>query len=136
MSNQGGFTTDFKDFEKSFYPLVQKAIPGAAEKGLFQAAGEMLRDGDKALPYTPFKKGDLRGSKLIEKVKVTAGDISVTAGYNINYAAKLHEMSEEQSEKTAWSLPGSGRKWLENSMSANREKYILIIVRVIETARA
>ena len=135
MSNKTGFTTDFKAFDKSFFPLVNKAIPGAAEKGVFQAANEMLRDADRQLPYTPRKKGDLRGSRKVEKVKVTRNNISVDAGYNVNYAAKLHEMSEEQDERTTWTLPGSGRKWLETPMATNKDKYIKIIVHVIDQAR-
>ena len=137
MSNKTGFTTDFKAFDKSFFPLVNNAIPGAAEKGVFQAANEMLRDGDKQLPYSPRSEhgGDLRGSRKVEKVKVTRNHISVDAGYNVHYAAKLHEMSEEQDENTNWTVPGSGRKWLETPMATNKVKYIKIIVHVIDQAR-
>ena len=135
MNNKSGFSLDFKEFNTKFTNLIRNAMPNAAEKGLFNAGGEMLRDADKEIPMTPFKYGDLRGSKIVENPKITANEISVTAGYNISYAAKLHEMPKTQADRTNWSLPGSGNKFLESKMVRNKEKYMKIVARTIETAK-
>ena len=124
MSNGSGFSLDFSDFEKKFEKIVEDAIPKDAAKGLFDAAASMLQDADKEIPMTPFKEGHLKGSKIVEKANISRGDISVTAGFNIEYAAKLHEMPKEAGDKINWSLPGSGPKYLETKMVRNKQKYM------------
>lgn len=127
MRNETGQTIDFSKFNRTFFPLVKLAFPRDARKGLFEAANEMLRDGDNEPPQTPFKHGDLRGSKKVEKPKVTAGAISVEAGYNIKYATKLHESTPGQYHFVPRKgILSPGRKWLETKMAAHKEKYIKI----------
>ena len=135
MNNKSGFSLDFKEFNTKFNNLTKNVIPSAAEKGLFNAAWEMLRDADKEIPMTPFRHGALRGSKTVENPKVTGNEISVTVGYNMKYAAKLHEMPKTQADRTNWSLPGSGNKFLESKMVRNKEKYMKIVAKTIETVK-
>lgn len=127
MKNKASFDLDFRKFDKTFFPLVEKKIPKFTAKGIFNAAAEMLQDADKEAPQTPFEHGDLRGSKKIEKPKITYNKISVEAGYNIKYAAKLHESEPGQYHFVPRKgITSPGRKWLEAKMAAYKEKYIKI----------
>ena len=126
MKNKSGFTMDFTKFNKGFGRIAKDTIPSEAGKGLFKAGNELLRDGIKVKPYAPFDKGDLRGSARVNNAEVTNGKISVDAGFNIEYAAKLHELTPAQDSKTSWTLPGSGRKYLESKMSMFKNKYMKI----------
>jgi len=141
---------DFTDFEKTFFKLVQDAIPNAGKKGLFNAAAEMLRDADKDAPQTPFKHGDLRGSKMIETdaagvrapkdievTKVfTSGLLQAKAGYNSKYATRLHEAEPGQYKfvpRKGIKQPGS--KWLSSKMNKNKEDYMKIVALTIKKAK-
>jgi len=136
MSKETGFTMDFKDFEKKFTHLVKSAIPEAAKKGLFQGFNEALRDAKEKVPKAPRDKGDLHGSTAgTVKTKITKDEISVSGGFNIDYAAKLHEMPKEKASRTNWSLPGSGPKFLETKLVRNKRKYMEIVVKSIKKAR-
>lgn len=126
------FKLDTKDFDMKFEKLVKRTFPSRIEKGEVAAASEMLRDADKEIPRTPFKKGDLRGSKKIEPVKKGIRDISIRLGYNIDYAAKLHEMEKKRADKINWSLKGSGPKFLESKMVRNKKKYMEIVATSIK----
>lgn len=117
---------DFKAFDRDFKKFMTKLAPEELKKGLFRAASEMLHDADKQEPRTPFKKGDLRGSKTVEQVKIEKGEITVEAGFNIAYAARLHEMEKNAKVMDHWSLPGSGTKFLQIKMIRNKDKYIQI----------
>jgi len=128
MSNKP-FTIDFDQFNKDFKKLVKKAVPKELEKGLFKAASEMLHDADKKEPKTPTDKKDLRGSKHLEIGK-KRGEQSIEAGYNIVYAAYQHE--KEKTSKSAYTLPGSGPKFLETKMIQYKEKYMWIVARHLE----
>ena len=148
--NKSGFTVDFTAFEKDFYKLVEKAVPEASKKGLFNAAAEMLRDADKEAPQTPKDKGDLRGSKTIEVTEsgMQAGgiktvrttdiplskELSVTAGFNIEYAMKVHEAEpgtiKFQVKHAGIKQPGA--KFLETKMVKNKEKYMAITALTIK----
>ena len=132
MSNGSGFSLDFSDFEKGFNHLVKNAVPPDAEKGLFEAAAEMLRDAKEEVPKAPFKEGHLWGSTADTiKTKITHNEISVECGFNIEYAAKLHEMPKEAGDKISWSLPGSGPKYLETKMVRNKQKYMEVVAESI-----
>ena len=131
-----GLTMDLTLFNKTFFPLVEKAIPNEAEKGVFKGANLILDKAEDQIPKVPRKIGDLRTSRKVEKVIVAPGMISATLGYNIEYAAKLHELPPEKSTRTNWSLPGSGAKWLERSMLRNKDNAVKVITKHIEKARA
>ena len=126
MSEKTGITLDTKDFDKKFYKIVNKAIPEDAQKGSFNAASELLLDADRVAPKTPFLKGDLKGSKKID-VKITSGKIETTAGFDIEYAAVVHELPES----TNWSAAGSGAKYLQSKVAMFLNKYMQIIALTI-----
>lgn len=135
MKNKASLDIDFTYFDKTFFPLVKNKIPDFTAKGIFNAAAEMLQDADKEAPQTPFKHGDLRGSKKIEKPEIKYNKISVEAGYNIKYAAKLHESDPGQYRFVPRKgITSPGRKWLEAKMAANKERYIKIAAMKIKDA--
>lgn len=115
---------DMTNFDRDFQKLVRKAVPEDAEKGLVAAAWEMLRDCDEEEPKTPREIGDLRGSKMVEKAKVTSREISVTAGFNSEYAAYQHE--KEMTERSVYTTPGTGSKFMQTKMIRNKTKYVQI----------
>jgi len=141
--NKSGFGVDFTAFNIDFDKLVNETMLDAARVGLFKGMAEMLRDADKEAPQTPKDKGDLRGSKTIEvslpgmkaeKMKTIrkidppfSKEISVTGGFNIEYAMKVHEAEpgtiKFQVKHAAIQQPGS--KFLESKFR-NKEKYIAI----------
>jgi hypothetical protein len=124
-----GMTIDMTDFEKGFKKLVNQAAPEQLEIGMSKAANELLHDAIYEKPYAPFDKGDLRASARVSKVVMTKDETAVDAGFNIQYAARWHELSPSEDSRINWTLPGSGRKYLESKMAntENRKKYLEVI---------
>lgn len=120
-------TVDFSEFEKNFKKIVESVIPEEAGKGLFEAGNALLHDAIYEKPYAPFDEGHLRASARTTKAEVKDGDISILAGFNIVYAARWHELSPAEDKRINWSLPGSGRKYLESKMIQFKEKYMQIV---------
>lgn len=128
---------DFSEFNKKFFRLVEKEIPKAAEKGAFNAANELLRDADKQPPQTPKEFGDLRGSRKVDKPKISRGEISVKAGYTSKYAVYQHEAEPGQFNYTTdKGVTQPGPKFLQSKVIRNAKRYIEIIVLSIKNARA
>ena len=130
------FTMDFSLFDTTFFKLVENSMPKEAEKGVFKGANLILDLAEIQAPTVPRKIGDLRGSRKVENIVVDSGNISATAGYNIEYAAKLHELPPSKDARINWTLPGSGAKWLEKSLIKNKEKAVKVIVKHINNAKA
>ena len=126
-----GMTIDCSSFEKAFAKITKRVSSKETEKGVFKAANELIRDAIYELPKAPFDEGTLRGSTRTE-VETKRGEVSAVAGFNIEYAARWHELTPEEDSKISWTLPGSGRKYLESKMIKFRKKYLLIIVKHIE----
>ncbi len=122
-----GCTIDMKDFDRGFKKLVESAAPDDIRNGLFKAGNELLRDAIYERPYAPFDEGHLRGSARTEPPKETGGGSEMTVGFNIEYAARWHELSPEEDKRINWTLPGSGRKYLESKMTRYAKKYLEII---------
>lgn len=137
MSNKSGITLNTKEFDKKFFKIVNKAIPEEAQKGQFNAASELLLDADRVVPKTPFLKGDLKGSKKVE-VKVTSGKIETQAGFDIEYARRVHELGVKKEGDTSepeninWTTPGTGAKFLQSKMPMFKNKYMKIIAETIK----
>ncbi len=126
------FKMDFTAFDKTFFPLVEKKIPNSGEKGLVNAAWEMLRDADKEAPQTPKEFGDLRGSRKVDNPKITSNAISIEAGYTSKYATRQHEAEPGQFNYTTnkgASRPGP--KFLQTKMVRHKKKYMEIVALVI-----
>jgi len=130
----GSFSIDMKDFEKGIKKLFEDHIPPEAEAGIIKAANELLHDAIYERPYAPFDEGHLRGSARVGKPESSKNEISIKAGFNIEYAARWHELSPAEDARINWTLPGSGRKYLESKMSRNAKKYLFIIAEHVKNA--
>lgn len=117
---------DFSKFKEAFRKITEKTIPKEAGKGLFKAGNELLSDAIKKSPKAPFDEGHLRASARVDKAEVKRREISVDAGFNIEYAARWHEIPKGAEKNINWSLPGSGRKYLETKMYQFKDKYMYI----------
>jgi len=124
--SRSGVSLDTKDFDMKFKRVVDGEMQELAEKGLFEAMSEACHDADAEKPYIPFKEGHLKGSEKIRRPKRTKGEISVLGGFNIGYAARLHEMEPTRAARINWTRPGSGPKYLEAKLIRNRDKYMKI----------
>jgi hypothetical protein len=129
-----GMTVDFSDFEKGLALLVKEVEPRETAKGLFQAGSQLIIDAIEMRPYVPFDEGHLRGSGRTERAVVTGGGAEVTVGFNKEYAARWHELTPAEDVKINWTLPGSGRKYLESKMSMFKDKYMKIVATHLQKA--
>ena len=122
-----GMTIDMSDFEKGFKKLVDQAAPEELAKGMFTAGNALLKDAIYEQPYAPFDEGHLRASARVDTAKVTKDEVETSAGFNIVYAARWHELSPSEDARISWTLPGSGRKYLESKMARNAKRYLDIV---------
>jgi hypothetical protein len=122
-----GYYLDAREFIEGVKRFNEKVLPPVMRKGLFAAAAELLQDADRVEPKTPVKEGHLKGSKKIEISVDLAGNISVLAGFNIEYASYVHEMVMRHK----WTEPGSGPKFLESKLFMFPGKYIGICAEAI-----
>jgi len=120
-------TIDFSDFEKGLMKLVKESEPRETAKGLFKAGSQLIKDAIDMKPYVPFDEGHLRGAGRTDPAVVTGGGAEVTVGFNKEYAARWHELTPEEDAKINWSLPGSGRKYLESKMGKFKNDYMKIV---------
>jgi hypothetical protein len=139
-------TLDTSDFAKGLKKLADQSVPKEVARGLFMAGNELLHDAIYEVKYTaPMKTGDLRGSARTQggdgslreqtggeaprgfKAYGSTGESSINAGFNIEYAAKWHEVKD--TTKITWTRTYSkdpGHKYLENKMR-NAKKYMWIV---------
>jgi hypothetical protein len=120
-------TFDFSDFERGLTKLVKESEPRETAKGLFKAGNQLIKDAIDMKPYVPFDEGNLRGSGRTDPARVTNTGAEVVVGFNKEYAARWHELTPEEDNKINWSLPGSGRKYLESKMSMFKDQYMKMV---------
>lgn len=150
VSGKGGISMDFSQVEKNLKKLIKDTTPPVAGKGLFNAGCELIRDGIEKAPGAPKRTGALWGSGQVEDKKIsdksgkitpaqpsytkTKDSIGVIAGFNIDYAAKLHELP--QGKNINWTTDkgahNPGPKFLELKMSMYKKKYMEIIALTIK----
>lgn len=121
-----GMAVEHHEFDRIFGELVERFAPEAIKQGLFKAASELLRDAIYEPPQAPFKEGHLRGSARTDQIVINraTGEISIRCGFNIEYAAKWHEVPETRNIN--WTTTGAkspGPKYLESKMARNGQKY-------------
>lgn len=120
-------TFDDEDFMKNFNAIVEKKIPDLVLKGLFQAGGLLLSDAINDLPRAPHKTGTLWREKKVDIPKKEGDTFFVVAGFNVKYAAYVHEGLASWT----WTLSGSGPKFLESKLAANMKRYVQRIADVV-----
>ncbi|OGD09404.1 MAG: hypothetical protein A2Y86_05320 [Candidatus Aminicenantes bacterium RBG_13_62_12] len=134
MEPEQGFSLDLSKFIAEFDRL-RGDMKANAKEGLFYAAAEMLHDSNTVEPKTPKLSGDLRGSWHAEGVSQGEDDFTVECGFNIEYAAAVHEMlqgNEQWGMVVQWSEPGSGPKYLESKLAMFGKKYLKIALSFIQ----
>ena len=143
----GGYSADFREFDRKFLNAALIKYPEAAEKGLFEALSELKNDADNVPPRTPHLEGNLRGDytfildgirnvKIVEKsggkgsnhapggekpvLRPNAKNIIVKLIFRMPYAARWHETTADIN----WSEDGVGPKYVESKLATFGEKYM------------
>ena len=127
MAEKTGMTLDTKDFDIRFPRVMNKEIPEAGARMEYRVAGMVIRDAILEEPRAPHSKGGgtLWRSQKIEQPQIKAGEITIELGFDVEYAAIVHEMPDN----TNWTMTGSGPKYLEAKLIKNKEKYMAEIAR-------
>lgn len=133
MSKETGFYLNWSEFDKKFYDLVEKAIPGDAQIGLRKAMNEILRDSIELPPQAPKEIGDLWGSTAgTVKVETKYKKLSVQGGFNIKYAHRHHEAEPGTFKYTTdKGAKQPGPKFMLTKMIRFGKKYMGIVAAVI-----
>lgn len=121
---------DTIDFDEKFAEFMRTVPQDLAPPALADAAFALLKDADDMKPQTPYKTGDLRASRKIEKPVIESDKVSVSAGYDKVYAARLHE-GEPTWNWTTDQVPQPGPKFLESKLVAGARKYMEIVAEYI-----
>jgi hypothetical protein len=140
---KSGYFLDFSNFNKKYPNVIGKIIPRGAEKGMFNAANELLHDAVTKPPQAPFKKGDLWGSRsgtgkensMPIEIKEDWKTLLSKFGFNISYAAKQHEAEPGRYKYTRTGAKQPGPKFLQTKMAQYAKKYAWIIAETIRRAK-
>jgi len=130
---KSGMFFDLTVFEKSLVQVARVTMSEAARKGLYNAAAELIQDAIKVEPKVPRKEGPLIRSAT-RAVDPNPDNISVLAGFNIEYAVYTHEAADTAQVMPNWTEPGSGPKYLESKLPRFKDKYIKIACETIRKA--
>ena len=94
-----------------------------AKKALRQEATVIMQ---KSVPQTPVEYGPLRGSETIEETKETKTVYELALGYNMDYAAAVHE------NLNATHAPGTNAKYLEIPLMEQAPKIVKNVARRVK----
>ena len=130
MQNNSGLTFDSRDFDVKFKRVTGTVIPQVAAQAFREVAPLILADAITKEPKAPHDTGNLWRSQKVDDVKKIKGEISVQYGFNASYAAAVHEMPDT----TAWTMPGSGPKYLETKLLMYGRSYFEKIAAKIKAA--
>jgi hypothetical protein len=113
---------DWSEFDRVFERMIRRTAPQLAARGLRIAFAYAVGDAVQDEPRTPHKTGALWRSQRIDDPVITEDSIFVVGGFDIEYAAAMHEAPPGLN----YTLPGSGPKFLEAKLVKNGEKYMKI----------
>ena len=130
MINKSGITFDSREFFNKFSRVTGKEIPEHAAQAFREVVPLILADAITKEPKAPHDTGNLWRSQKVDDVKKIKGEISVQYGFNASYAAAVHEMPDT----TAWTMPGSGPKYLETKLLMYGRSYFEKIAAKIKAA--
>ena len=127
MMAKSGMTLNTKDFDIKFPNVCNNRIPQTAATRFYKVAGMVISDAILEEPRAPHSKGGgtLWRSQKIEQPQIKAGEISIELGFDVEYAAAVHEMPSNVN----WTMAGSGPKYLEAKLIKNKEKYMAELAR-------
>jgi hypothetical protein len=117
MSGETGLRVDMTDFDKNFILLMAETIPMVVGEALYDEGLQLLDDADNKGPQTPWKEGDLRASRVVERPLIRDGEIMVRAGFNMPYAeyqeaGQRKDGSRVVKNYTTDRIPGPGSHFL------------------------
>ena len=125
---EGCISYDASNFLGGFKKFCNKTVPDRSRKALFQTGWMVIRYANTKKPYTPTDKKDLRSSGRVEPDPMK---LELIVGFNKEYAAKWHELSPTKDAKVNWTLPGSGRKYLESKLNMYRNDFVKFMAQFI-----
>lgn len=125
---QASLKMDFSEFNDKFGKYSKVVLQRRSKKGIREALQELKRDADEVPPKTPHLEGHLRGSGVVEDVRITMTSIAGTVRYRTPYAVRWHEAV---GQAIKWSEPGVGPKYLSSKVIRFRKKYIRIVADAI-----
>ena len=131
---KGAISFNASSFLGGFKKFTDYKMPDAIGKAQFQTGWMVIRYANTKKPYTPREIGDLQSSGRVEvvptsKIMGTTVVSDVVIGFNKEYAAKLHEMPKAR--KVNWTLPGSGRKFLETKLYHYKNDFMRFMAEII-----
>lgn len=129
MMRKGCLTYNASSFLAGFKRFTTKTIPDVTEKGLFQTGWMVIRYANEKKPMTPRDVGDLRASGRVEP---NPNELSVTVGFDKEYAAKWHELPKARAKRISWTTKGSGRKYLETKLYHYKNEFMKFLAEFIE----
>ena len=130
MQNKSGLTFDSRDFDAKFKRITGTVIPQVAAQAFREVAPLILADAITKEPKAPHDTGNLWRSQKVSAPQITKREIFIEYGFNADYAAKVHEMPDT----TAWTMPGSGPKYLETKLLMYGRSYFEKIAAKIKAA--
>ena len=130
MQNNSGITFDSRDFDLKFKRVTGNVIPQAAAQAFREQAPLILADAITKVPRAPHDTGNLWRSQKVSAPQITKREIFIEYGFNAEYAAKVHELPDT----TAWTMPGSGPKYLETKLLMYGKSYFEKIAAKIKAA--
>ena len=130
MINKSGITFDSRDFDLKFKRVTGTVIPQAAAQAFREQAPLILADAITKVPRAPHDTGNLWRSQKVSAPQITKREIFIEYGFNAEYAAKVHELPDT----TAWTMPGSGPKYLETKLLMYGKSYFEKIAAKIKAA--
>jgi len=116
--------------ETGFYMDTSKFLAGldrgdkqfkdSAAKGLMLEGAKVIKYAIEEKPRAPHLEGHLWRSQRIKKTEIKKDAITLYVGFNVPYAAKLHEALSAIS----WTLAGSGPKYLSSKLARHKEEHM------------
>ena len=106
-----------------------EAVVNAIMKGLFLAGEQLRADSVMIVPFDKGFSGGLAGSASTQlPVNDGSGNLEVTVGYNMPYAARLHEdMTLHIKQHNTVAGQKRQQKYLEKPAQENAQKYGTIL---------
>ena len=114
-----GFYLDTAKFVSGF-DLADKKVRASAADGMFLEGAKIINYAITEKPYAPHLEGHLWRSQRVKKVEIKKDALTLYVGFNVPYAAKLHEAINVLN----WTLTGSGPKYLSSKLSRHRNEHM------------
>lgn len=114
-----GFYLDTSEFLAGF-DRGDKRFRESAADGLFLEGAKVIKHAIEEKPRAPHLEGHLWRSQRIKKVEIKKGAITLYVGFNVPYAAKLHEALSG----AGWTLAGSGPKYLSSKLARHKNEHM------------